>query len=115
MRPLRALLIYIIAVFIGGALLAPLLYWLAQSLAHTFPKLQGIADESFPRYVNRCLMGLALIGLWPLVKNLDLKSAQDIGLVRPRGQLKKLGSGFLLVWPRWRSLRCWPLPFTRGT
>lgn len=97
MRPLRALLIYIIAVFIGGALLAPLLYWLVQSLAHSFPnQFTNLANEPFPRYVNRCLLGLALIGLWPLVKNLDLKSAQDIGIVRPRGQLKKFGSGFLL-------------------
>ena len=88
MRPLRALLIYIIAVFIGGALLAPLLYWLVQSLAHSFPHpFTNLANEPFPRYVNRCLLGLALIGLWPLVKNLDLKSAQDIGIVRPRGQL----------------------------
>jgi membrane protease YdiL (CAAX protease family) len=97
MRPLRALLIYIVAVFIGGALLAPLLYWLVQSLAHSFPgRFDSLAAQPFPRYVNRCLLGLALIGLWPLVKNLDLKSAQDLGLVRPRGQLKKLGAGFLL-------------------
>ena len=93
MRPLRALLIYIIAVFIGGALLAPPLYWLVQSQAHTFPKL---AAAPFPRYVHRCLLGIALIGIWPLVKNLDLKSLQDVGIVRPRGQWKKLGAGFLL-------------------
>src|SRR5665213_665021 len=93
MRPLRALLIYIIAVFIGGALLAPWLYWLVQSFAHTFPKL---AAAPFPRYVHRSLLGIALIGLWPLVKNLEFKSLQDIGIVRPRGQWKKLGAGFLL-------------------
>ena len=97
MRPLRALLIYIIAVFIGGALLAPLLYWLVQSLAHSFPQqFTNLANEPFPRYVNRCLLGLALIGLWPLAKSLDLKSLQDVGVVRPRGQLKKLAGGFLL-------------------
>jgi hypothetical protein len=93
MRPLRALLIYILAVFIGGALLAPPLYWLVQSFAHTFPKL---AAAPFPRYVHRSLLGIALIGLWPLVKNLELKSLKEIGLVRPRGQWKKLAAGFLL-------------------
>jgi CAAX protease family protein len=93
MRPLRALLIYIIAVFIGGALLAPLLYWLVQSFAHTFPKL---AAAPFPRYVNRSLLGVALIGLWPLAKNLELKSLRDLGIVGPRGQWKRLGGGFLL-------------------
>jgi membrane protease YdiL (CAAX protease family) len=93
MRPVRALLIYILAVFIGGALLAPPLYWLAQSFAHTFPKL---ATAPFYHYVHRAILGIALIGLWPLAKSLELKSPKDIGIVRPRGQWKKLGAGFLL-------------------
>lgn len=93
MRPLRALVIYLIVVFIGGALLAPPLYWLAQSFAHTFPK---IASEPFHRYVDRSVLGLALIGLWPLVKSLGLRSLPEVGLVKPAGQWKKLGAGFLL-------------------
>lgn len=96
MRPLRALTIYIVAVFIGGALLAPQLYWLVQSLSHSFPALSKIAASPFHRYVNRSLLAIALIGLWPLVKNLGLTSLRDIGLVRPSGQWKKLGGGFLL-------------------
>jgi len=101
MRPLRALLIYIIAVFIGGALLAPPLYWLLQSFAHAHPgfvtrHLSKIATAPFSRYVNRSLLAIALIGLWPLVKNLDFHSLQEIGIVRPRGQWKKLGAGFAL-------------------
>jgi len=94
MRALRALLIYIIAVFIGGALLAPLLYWLAQAFAHWAPKLAG---APFHRYVNRAILGIALIGLWPLVKNLGFTSLSEVGLVNPRGQMKKLGGGFLLA------------------
>lgn len=93
MRPLRALVIYIVAVFIGGALLAPPLYWLVQYFAHSFPRL---AAAPFHRYVNRALLGIALVGLWPLVKNLGFASPREIGLVKPRGQLKKLGAGFLL-------------------
>jgi hypothetical protein len=100
MRPLRGLIIYIIAVFIGGALLAPPLYWLVQWLAHTYPSLAHafpkIPSEPFHRYVNRSLLGLALIGLWPLVKSLGLTSLPDVGLVKPAGQWKKLGGGFLL-------------------
>ena len=46
MRVLRALLIYLAAVFIGGALLAPWLYWLAQTLASSFPH---IANSPFHR------------------------------------------------------------------
>lgn len=94
MRPLRALVIYILAVFIGGALLAPPLYWLVQHFASTFPP--KLVTSPFHRYVNRALLGVALLGLWPLVKNLGFGSAREIGLVRPRGQWKKLGAGFLL-------------------
>lgn len=93
MRPVRALVIYIVAVFVGGALLAPPLYWLAQSFAHSVPKL---AAAPFHRYVDRSLLGIALIGLWPLVKNLGFNSAREIGLVRPGGQWKRLGGGILL-------------------
>ena len=91
MRPVRALAIYILAVFIGGALIAPWLYWLVQSLGHTFPNL---ADAPFHRYVNRSLLIVALTGLWPLFKSLDAHSPRDIGLVWPAGQWKKLGAGF---------------------
>jgi membrane protease YdiL (CAAX protease family) len=93
MRPLRALVIYILAVFIGGALLAPPLYWLVQSFAHTFP---GLAAQPFHRYVDRSLLGIALVGLIPLVKNLGFTSLREIGLVNPGGQWKRLLGGFLL-------------------
>src|SRR6185503_3882870 len=101
MRTLRALLIYFIVVFAGGALLAPPIYWLVQSFAHAHPDfvahhLARIASASFPRYVNRCLLVLALLLLWPLVRNLEFHSLQEVGIVRPRGQWKKLGAGFLL-------------------
>ncbi len=93
MRPVRALLIYIVVVFIGGALLAPWLYWLVQSQAYLFPKL---AANPFHRFVHRSLLGMALIGLWPLMRSLGATSWRDIGWVRPKGQWKKLCGGFLL-------------------
>ena len=93
MRPLRALAIYIAVVFIGGALLAPWLYWLAQHFAEQLP---GLARQPFHRFVNRSMYALALLGLWPLLKNLGATSPRDAGLVRPAGQGKNLGGGFLL-------------------
>jgi uncharacterized protein len=93
MRPLRTLVIYIAVVFVGGALLAPWLYWLAQHFAHELPK---IADSPFHRYVNRALTGLALIGLWPFFKSLGATSFRGVGLVNPIGQGTKFWSGFLL-------------------
>ena len=93
MRPLRALLIYIAVVFLGGALLGPWLCWLARELAPVFPKF---AQEPFHRYVNRSFELLALAGLWPLLRALGATSPRDIGLSRPSGQLKPLGGGFII-------------------
>lgn len=93
MRPLRALVIYIVVVFVGGALLAPWLYWLAQEFAHSFPK---IASEPFHRFVDRSLLILALTGLWPLLRTLGMTSLREIGLAHLQGQRNKLLGGLLL-------------------
>jgi len=93
MRSLWALVGYIVAVFVGGALLAPWLYWLAQVFAHAFPH---IAAAPFHRFVDRSLLVFALAGLWPLLRALGMTSWCEIGLVRPHGQLKKLFGGLLL-------------------
>jgi membrane protease YdiL (CAAX protease family) len=93
MRPFRALVIYLAVVFIGGALLAPWLYWLAQSWAHSIPK---IAAAPFHRFVDRSLLFFALTGLWPLLRELGATSLREVGLVAPYGQSKKLFGGLLL-------------------
>ncbi len=93
MRPLRALVIYIVVVFVGGALLAPWLYWLAQAFAHSLPK---IAAEPFNRFVDRSLLILALAGLWPLMRALRMTSWREVGLTGLHGQWKKLLGGLLL-------------------
>src|SRR5256886_9106757 len=94
MRPVRALLIYTGIVFFGGALLAPWLYWTVQSLAAHLPALQALADNPFHRYINRSLLALALIGLWPLLRGLGVRAWPDVGLVKPAGQWRKLAGGF---------------------
>jgi hypothetical protein len=93
MRPLRALVIYIVVVFIGGALLAPWLYRLAQNVGHSFPQIAG---APFHRFVNRSLLILALAGLWPLMRSLGATSWRETGLVHIQGQWKKLFGGLLL-------------------
>ena len=117
MRPLRALVIYIVVVFVGGALLAPWLYWLAQAFAHSFPK---IAAEPFNRFVDRSLLILALAGLWPLLRALGVTSWREAGVVRPPRPVEKTagrpvgrfrfpghcrGSGFRLRQPRFQPNR----------
>lgn len=93
MRPLRALVIYLMVVFVGGALLAPCLYWLAQEFAHSFPK---IAAEPFNRFVDRSLLICALGGLWPLLRSLGITSWREAGVVGPHGQWPKLLGGLLV-------------------
>ncbi|HVU07158.1 MAG TPA: CPBP family intramembrane glutamic endopeptidase [Verrucomicrobiae bacterium] len=93
MRPIRALVIYLVFVFLGGALLAPWLYWLAQFEAHSFPK---IAAAPFHRFSDRAFLILALVGIWPLLRALGAKSWREIGLVAPYGQSAKLFGGLLL-------------------
>lgn len=92
MRPVRSLLIYVIVVFLGGALLAPWLYWLTQSA------LPGshLAASPFHRYVDRSLLAIALIGIWPLLRSLGATSWRDVGLVKARGQWHRLAAGFAL-------------------
>jgi membrane protease YdiL (CAAX protease family) len=93
MRPLRALVIYLVWVFAGGALLAPWLYWLAQTVTASFPLL---TQTPFHRFVDRSLLILALAGLWPLLRAFGTTSARDIGLLPPRGHWKKFWGGLLL-------------------
>jgi hypothetical protein len=93
MRPLRALVIYIAVVFIGGALLAPWLYRLAQLFAHSFPQ---VASAPFHRFLDRSFLLFALAGLWPMLRSLGATSWRDIGVVPPYGQWNKLFGGLLL-------------------
>jgi len=93
MRPVRALLIYLAAIFVGGALLAPWLWQLAQLGGPLFPHL---AHSAFHRYVDRSFQVIALAGLWPLMRALGAHSRREIGLVSPFGQFHLLRGGFLL-------------------
>ncbi|HEX7618681.1 MAG TPA: CPBP family intramembrane glutamic endopeptidase [Verrucomicrobiae bacterium] len=93
MRALRALAIYIAVVFIGGALLAPWLYWLAQLFAHAFPQA---ASMPFHRFMDRSFLLFALAGVWPMLRSLGATSSRDIGLVPPYGQWNRLFGGMLL-------------------
>ena len=96
MRPLRSLTIYLAVVFVGGALIAPWLYWLAQWGAAHQSALQKTAASPFHRYVNRSLLILALAGLWPLLRQLGANSGRDLGLGRLPQRGQNLSGGFLL-------------------
>jgi hypothetical protein len=97
MRVPRAWLLYLLMVFLGGALLAPALYWLAQGLAFEWPVWERVAANPFHRYVHRSLELLALAGLWPLLRELRVNSLRQVGWVAPRRlRWQELGGGFVL-------------------
>lgn len=94
MRVLRALIIYFLAVFVGGALLAPLLFWLTQSLAIHAPVFAPLAANPFHRFVNRSLLSVAFLGLVPLLSYCGMLHWRDLGLVGRR-PVPAVGLGFL--------------------
>src|SRR4030095_14050342 len=74
---LRAILIYLVVVFGGGALIAARCFWPAQRLTNPWPHLAWLSHVPFHRYVHRSLLVLALVGLWPLVRSLGVRSLRD--------------------------------------
>jgi membrane protease YdiL (CAAX protease family) len=96
MRPLRTWLIYLAVVLLGGALLAPWLYVVVQWAAAHVPILETVARNPFHRFVNRSALFLALIGLWPLLRHLQIKSWSEVGLTKLTGEAPRLVGGFLL-------------------
>jgi membrane protease YdiL (CAAX protease family) len=98
MRPIRSLVIYFTMVFAGGALLAPWLYRLAQWGAGHWPALSGLAGQPFYRFVDRSLLGLALICLWPMLRCSGIRSWRDVGMGRQERILPSIFMGFALGW-----------------
>lgn len=96
MRAAGLLLCYVGGVLAGGALLAPGLFHLAQWAAAEVPALQPLAGQPFHRYVNRCLLVTAVLGLWPLLRALNLFGRRALGLNSPLAARRELGWGLVL-------------------
>lgn len=86
MRELRLLLLYLGLVFLGGALLAPWAWKSVQACAGAWVPLERLAQQPFHRYVNRCLLVLALGGLWPLFRAFGLHGRATHGWQGPWGR-----------------------------
>ena len=64
----RALALYLGTVFVAGGLVAPWLHGGARSLAARVRPLAPLAAFPFHRYLNRSILLVALVGLWPFVR-----------------------------------------------
>ncbi len=81
-------------IFLGGALLAPWLYWLAQFGAGHWAALKGLAAQPFHRYADRSFLALAVLGLVPFLRSLGVRSWRDAGLGQPLVHRGRLVAGF---------------------
>ena len=95
-RPVRALALYLLAVFIGGPLLAPWLYHGIQALAPSVPALEAAARMPFARYVNRGLLIVALLGLPLFARAAGVRLWSDVGIPPGFIRWRRFGVAFAL-------------------
>jgi hypothetical protein len=74
MRRLWALVVYLVCVFVGGAPLAPWLYWLVAGFAQLLSSLSDLANSPFHRFVSRSLLIAAVGGIVPLAHAFGISS-----------------------------------------
>ncbi|HEU0013818.1 MAG TPA: CPBP family intramembrane glutamic endopeptidase [Longimicrobium sp.] len=91
-----ALAWYLVAVFVGGALLAPWLYAGVQALAPHVPALESLARKGFGRYVNRGVLITALLGLPLFLRAAGVRSLRDVGLYARGIPWRRVAGGFAL-------------------
>jgi len=86
---------YFIAIVLGGALLAPILFWSAQTLAAhgVFPFL---AKYDFDTFFHRAILIAAVLLLWPLLRVSNVRSLTDLGLAPNPRWAHDAGCGVLL-------------------
>jgi hypothetical protein len=90
--PLVALPVFLLFVFVGGALLAPWLYHALQALA---PGTK-LARTPFARVENRALLLMALVGVPFYVRASGIRRWADVGLDPRAVRWRRGGAGFAL-------------------
>ena len=96
LKDIAKIFVYLAAVIVLGALLAPPLYWGAQWLA-SHGILRALADFKFQKFFDRAAMIAALLLLWPTVRWLHVNGWRDLGLQPdPRGW-QHLFAGFFIA------------------
>lgn len=90
-RPLIAVLVFLAAAFLGGSLLTPWAWLAVHGEPPLLPSLQ--IHDDFWRYLHRCVVGLAVLGLWPLSRATGLSSWPAVGMRRRPGWARRLWLG----------------------
>ena len=95
MKDAARLAAYFIAIIIGGALLAPVLFWSAQALA-THGVFLFLARYDFDTFFHRAILIVAVLLFWPLLRFSNVRSLTDLGLAPNPRWARDLWAGALL-------------------
>ena len=95
MKDAARLAAYFIAIVVGGALLAPILFWSAQALAAhgVFPFL---AKYDFDTFFHRAILVAAVLLVWPLLRISNVRGLADLGLAPNPHWARDAGCGVLV-------------------
>ncbi len=95
MKDIGKILAYFAAVILLGALLAPPLYWLGQTVA-SHGVMQFLAETDFQKFFNRGMLIAAIVLIWPAVKWLRIGSVRELGLEQDKRRWNRFAAGFLI-------------------
>ena len=88
------MLVYLLATVLLGALLAPPLFWGAQSLAAN-GFVTFLTHYDFETFFHRALLVAAIVLLWPLARSLEIRNLADLQLAPNPNRWRDLLAGFL--------------------
>jgi uncharacterized protein len=89
------LLVYLLATVLVGALLAPVLFWAAQSLVAQ-GSLTFLTRFDFETFFHRALLIAAVVLLWPFTRSLSVRSFADLQIEKNPRWRRDLAAGFVL-------------------
>jgi len=93
------LVAYFVATIIIGAVLAPNLFWSAQTLA-AHGILPFLTRYDFETFFHRALLVAAVVLLWPLLRLSDVRSLEDLGLApNPKWGRDVVGGSIISIVP----------------
>ena len=95
MKDAARLAVYFIVIVIGGALLAPVLFWSAQALA-AHGVFLFLAKHNFDTVFHRAILVVAVLLFWPFLRFSNVRSLADLDLAPNSHWARDLWAGALL-------------------
>lgn len=96
LRDVAKIAAYVVFVLVAGCLLAPPLYWAGQAALDAGWLPDSLRKFGFAKYFNRAILIAALVGLWPFLRSLSVRSVAELGLAANPRRWSDLGVGFAL-------------------